>query len=134
MDDRKYLIILILFWIAVSISLAFYQCNTKLNKQEERILYIGVASWYGGGEKLDTKTATSEVFSPTALTCASYQFPFESILEVTNQANGKSVEVRVNDLGANKKLGRIVDLTKEAFSRIAELDEGLITVEVEIVR
>lgn len=90
----------------------------------------GIASWYGGGEKLNKHTANGEVFNPTELTCASWDYPFGTRLVVTNIANGKSVIVRVNDRGPNKRLGRAIDLTKCAFSRIADLNKGLISVRV----
>ena len=93
-----------------------------------------VASWYGGSEKLNEHTANMEPFSPEALTCASWDYPFNTRLKVTNIASGKSVIVRVNDRGPNKRLGRAVDLTKKAFTSIADTDEGLALVTVEKIR
>ena len=90
-----------------------------------------IASWYGGGEKLNRYTANGELFSPSLLTCASWDYPFGTRLKVTNLTNGKNVIVRVNDRGPNKRLGRAIDLTKHAFSRIANTKEGLILVEIE---
>lgn len=94
----------------------------------------GIASWYGGGEKLNECTANGEIFNPVTLTCASWDFPFNTKLKVTNSANGKSVIVRVNDRGPNKKLGRAIDLTKHAFSHIADIKKGLVTVKIEKMR
>lgn len=97
----------------------------------------GVASWYSEEDPgiLET-TANMEIFDDDQLTCAMWNMPFNALLEVTNLNNGKSVVVRVNDRGPAKRLvaeGRIIDLTKEAFSRIAILREGLVSVEVVIV-
>ncbi len=93
----------------------------------------GVASWYGGGEPLNMHTANGEIFSPEKLTCAAWDYPFDTELKVTNLYNSKSVIVRVNDRGPNKKLGRAIDLTKKAFSEIADLEQGLIGVKIEKV-
>jgi len=91
----------------------------------------GTASWYGGGEKLNKHTACGEVFDPQQLTCASWEYDFHTRLVVTNVDNGKSVVVRVNDRGPNKRLGRIIDLSRAAFASIADTKEGLVSVRVE---
>ena len=90
-----------------------------------------IASWYGGGEKLNKHTANGEVFTPEKMTCASWHYPFDTLLKVTNLSNGKSVVVRVNDRGPNKRLGRAIDLSREAFRKIANLNQGLIEVKIE---
>ena len=92
------------------------------------------ASWYGGGEKLNEYTALGEKFNPNQLTCASWDYPFGTVLRITNLGNDRSVVVVVNDRGPNKRLNRAIDLTREAFSRIADLDEGIIQVEIEVIR
>jgi uncharacterized protein YabE (DUF348 family) len=51
---------------------------------------------------------------------------------VTNTANGKSVIVQINDSGPYGK-GRIIDLDKPAFEKIASLGAGVIGVKVEEV-
>ena len=94
----------------------------------------GIASYYGNGEKLNKHTANKEVFNPNILTCATYNYPFNTMLKVTNMSNGKSVIVRVNDRGPNKRLGRVIDLTISAFRKIASLDNGLITVRIDMVK
>ncbi len=93
---------------------------------------IGTASWYGGGEKLNKYTASGEVFDPETLTCAIWDTPFGTYLRVTNLDNGYSVLVKVDDRGPAKRLGRLIDLSRRAFSEIAPLKEGLIRVKVEI--
>ena len=52
--------------------------------------------------------------------------------KVTNTANGKSVIVQINDYGPQGK-GRIIDLDKVAFQKIASLGAGVIGVKVEEV-
>jgi len=58
---------------------------------------------------------------------------FGGLYEVTNMQNGKSVIVRHNDFGPNKRLhdkGRIVDLSKGAFLMLAPLSKGVINVSI----
>ncbi len=51
---------------------------------------------------------------------------------VTNMANGKSVIVQINDYGPQGK-GRVIDLDKVAFQKIANIGAGVIGVKVEEV-
>lgn len=81
-------------------------------------------------------TASGERFNENDLTCAMPHYNFGGFYKVTNLANGKSVIVRHNDYGPNKKLvkqGRIIDLSKAAFQSIADLRTGVISVKVEKV-
>ena len=52
---------------------------------------------------------------------------------VTNVKNGKSVEVKINDRGPFVK-GRIIDLTRSAFSKIGDLDLGVIEVKIKAIK
>ncbi|NTW46010.1 MAG: DUF348 domain-containing protein [Candidatus Moranbacteria bacterium] len=66
------------------------------------------------------------------LAAASLSLPLGSYARVTNPANGKSVIVVINDRGPYGK-GRIIDLDKVAFEKIASLGSGVIEVKVEPV-
>jgi len=66
------------------------------------------------------------------LFAASTTIPRGSYARVTNTANGKSVMVQINDYGPQGK-GRIIDLDKVAFAKIASLGAGVIGVKVEEV-
>ena len=96
---------------------------------------FGFASWYGSGnpdEGLNLFTADGNIFNPYALTCATRHYPFGTLLKVINLENKKSVIVKVNDRGPADWLPeRKIDLSKEAFSDIANLNEGLIPVIIE---
>lgn len=79
-------------------------------------------------------TASGERFNENALTCAMRRRDWGQRFKVTNIENGKSVIVRLNDFGPAKKLhrkGRIIDLSKGAFLRIADLKKGVIKVAIE---
>jgi uncharacterized protein YabE (DUF348 family) len=66
------------------------------------------------------------------LFAASTTISRDSYAKVTNTANGKSVVVQINDYGPQGK-GRIIDLDKVAFAKIASLGTGVIGVKVEEV-
>ncbi|MGB2660904.1 MAG: septal ring lytic transglycosylase RlpA family protein [Candidatus Omnitrophota bacterium] len=99
-------------------------------------LKMGTASWYYEySPGIRTTTASMEIFDHDLLTCASWDYPFDTVLEVTNAHNGKKVKVRVNDRGPSKDLyrqGRIVDLTKAAFKEIEDIRAGVTTVRVRV--
>jgi uncharacterized protein YabE (DUF348 family) len=86
------------------------------------------ASYYQSG----TTTANGEAFNPDGLTAAHKTLPFNTMVKVTNLANGKSVVVRINDRGPYVT-GRCIDLARGAFSQIASLSSGVITVNWQIV-
>lgn len=79
------------------------------------------------------KTASGELFDQKAMTAAHKRLPFGSKVKVTNVDNGKSVVVRVNDRGPFVS-GRIIDLSKSAFQRIGNTRDGVIEVEIEVLR
>jgi rare lipoprotein A len=92
---------------------------------------VGIASWYGP-ELAGRPTASGEPFDPAALTAASWYYPFGTELEITNPATGKTVKVIVNDRGPARRLGRIIDLSQASFAHIADLDQGLVKVQVRV--
>jgi rare lipoprotein A len=82
----------------------------KLGKKHE-----GGASWYA-------YTGTMAAANPW--------LPKGSYVKVTNLENGKSVIVVINDRGPFVG-GRIIDLDKVAFQKIASLGAGVINVKME---
>ncbi|MFH0969375.1 MAG: G5 domain-containing protein [Patescibacteria group bacterium] len=66
------------------------------------------------------------------LFAASLTIPRGGYAKVTNTENGKTVVVQINDAGPYGK-GRIIDLDKVAFEKIADLGAGVIGVKVEQV-
>jgi rare lipoprotein A len=89
----------------------------------------GLASWYGRGfhGKL---TASGEVFNQEKFTAAHRTLPWGSRVKVTNLANGKSVEVRINDRGPFGK-GRIIDVSRAAARVLGIVGSGITTVRLE---
>lgn len=81
----------------------------------------------------NTKTGQGTWYSfQGGLFAASTTIPRGSYARVTNTANGKSVIVQINDYGPQGK-GRIIDLDKVAFQKIASIGAGVIGVKVEEV-
>lgn len=65
----------------------------------------------------------------TELTAAHPSLPFGTVVKVTNVANGKSVQVVINDRGPFG--GRIIDLSPEAFGAITgNLGQGICQVQL----
>ncbi|MFO7605252.1 MAG: septal ring lytic transglycosylase RlpA family protein, partial [Desulfurivibrionaceae bacterium] len=67
-----------------------------------------------------------------AKTAAHRTLPFGTRVRVINIKNGKSVTVTVTDRGPYVK-GRIIDLTRAAFSKIGDLDRGTVKVRIEVI-
>lgn len=61
--------------------------------------------------------------NPAAMTAAHRTLPFGSKIKVTNQRNGKSVVVRINDRGPFIK-GRVIDLSKAAANELGFIRAG----------
>jgi rare lipoprotein A len=86
------------------------------------------ASYYDEGQK----TASGETFDPTELTAAHKSLPFNSLVRVTNPANGQSVVVRINDRGPYYG-DRCLDLSGSAFAAIANPGLGVVDVRYEVL-
>jgi rare lipoprotein A len=92
----------------------------------------GIASYYAKQLQF-RKTASGEPLNNDSLTAAHRTLPFGTEVIVRNVNNGKSVKVRINDRGPFVE-GRIIDLTRAAFSRIASLEKGVAKVEIRVVK
>ena len=104
-----------------------YRSDPKLIGYTER----GVASFYAM-KFLFRKTSSGERFNQLALTAAHKTLPFGTRVRVTNLQNNRSVVVRINDRGPFIE-GRIIDLSRYAFSRIGDTGTGLLDVMIEVV-
>jgi rare lipoprotein A len=100
---------------------------------------VGSCGWYAKNDPTDpwvhTITASKEKFDENSFSCAMRNRSFGKYYRVTNLANGRSVIVKHNDFGPareykGRKLNRVMDLTKAAFNRIADLDAGVIRVRI----
>ena len=88
------------------------------------------ASWYGPGFHKQ-KTASGEIFDQNAATCAHRTAKFGTVLLVTNLANGRRAECRVNDRGPYIR-GRSVDVSKAVAIKLGMLAAGVAPVSVRV--
>jgi rare lipoprotein A len=88
------------------------------------------ASWYGK-EHHGRRTSSGEVFDEKKLTAAHSSLPLNSVVEVTNLANGRKVQVKVNDRGMPNS-GEI-DLSLAAARAIGMVECGLAIVVLSVV-
>jgi rare lipoprotein A len=77
-------------------------------------------------------TSTGETYDKTALTAASKEYPYGTVLEVTEVVSGKKVQVRVNDCGPHHP-DRIIDLSRAAATEIGLLRKGTARVRLRVV-
>ena len=117
------------------ITLLLLSCSgTPINSTTHWIGHTesGKASFYATKFQF-RKTASGERFNQLSNTAAHKKLPFGTKVKVTNVKNGKSVMVRINDRGPFIR-GRIIDLSRSAFSRIGNLDSGIMDVKIKVVR
>ena len=117
--------------IALTISAGLGASAAQAHQPAAARLIAGAASWYGPGFH-GRLTANGERFDQNALTAAHKTLPFGTKLRVTNEHNGKSVVVRVNDRGpyAGK---RVLDLSKGAAQTIGMIGSGVAPVKIEVI-
>src|SRR6058998_168327 len=92
---------------------------------------IGVASWYGPGFH-GNRTANGEIYDQYELTAAHPSLPLGTRVMVTNLANGRSVDVRINDRGPFVD-GRAIDLSYAAARTIRMVGPGTARVRIEVL-
>jgi peptidoglycan lytic transglycosylase len=91
----------------------------------------GIASWYGPGFH-GNRTANGEIFDQYELTAAHPSLPLGTRVMVTNLANGRAVEVRINDRGPFVD-NRVIDLSYGAARVIGMIGPGTSPVRIEIL-
>ena len=91
----------------------------------------GIASWYGPGFN-GRRTSSGSVYNQEDLSAASMLFPLGTQLAVTNLANGRSVEVLVNDHGPFVG-GRDLDLSHRAALVLGIVKPGLARVRMDVL-
>jgi rare lipoprotein A len=94
-------------------------------------VHVGKVSYYGS-RFAGRKTASGELFDPSALTMAHRTLPFGTRVRVTNLHTGHSVVVRVNDHGPNHA-GRIGDLSHAAAAQLRMLHSGVVRARLEVL-
>jgi len=91
----------------------------------------GIASWYGPYFQ-GRQTASGEQFEQQDFTAAHPSLPFDTYLKVTNQRNGKSVVVRINDRGPYVG-DRNLDLSHAAAIALNSDEAGVVPIKATIL-
>jgi rare lipoprotein A len=91
----------------------------------------GEASWYGAPFH-GRQASNGEIYDMNKLTAAHRTLPFETMVRVTNERNGKSAVVRITDRGPFVN-NRIIDLSYAAAREIESIGPGVVPVRVEIL-
>lgn len=114
--------------------------NSCKTVSEKAISFTGKSSWYSSecckynpvkscpmanGQSLYAAEKQGIDFA------ASWHYPLNSLVKVTNLSNGKSVIVLITDRGPAKHLRRVIDISKKSFQKISNLKTGLINVNTE---
>jgi rare lipoprotein A len=91
----------------------------------------GNASWYGAPFH-GRQASNGEIYDMNKLTAAHRTLPFNTIVRVTNTANGKSTTVRITDRGPFVD-NRIIDLSYAAAKELGSVGPGVVPVRLEIL-
>jgi rare lipoprotein A len=104
----------------------YYVMNSSKHYQAE-----GVASWYGT-KFHKHNTSSGEKYDMLSMTAAHRTLPLPTYLEVTNEANGKTVIVKVNDRGPFAD-DRLLDLSYAAAKKLGMIGHGTAHVKVKAI-
>ena len=91
----------------------------------------GEASWYGVPFH-GRQASNGEIYDMNKLTAAHRTLPFETMVRVTNERNGKSTVVRITDRGPFVN-NRIIDLSYAAAREIESVGPGVVPVRLEVL-
>ena len=128
---KPLILIFIILTMLSACSQTSHVSNPALNRSTAKY-ETGKASYYANKYQ-GRQTANGERFNQNARTAAHKTLRFGTWVKVTNVKNSKSVVVRINDRGPFVR-GRIIDLSKSAFSAIANRRLGVVEVVVEVLR
>jgi rare lipoprotein A len=126
-------------WIVLPVLLAVAGCATRAPAPAgSRILEVreGLASYYG--KEFHGRTTASGVrFDMNSLVAAHPTYPFGTLLQVTNLANGRTVRVRVVDRGpaaGARAAGVVIDLSYRAAETLRFIRDGRVRVRLDVLR
>ena len=112
-------------------SLMLFFGNMKSTETLPSLIQKGKASFYAK-KFTGRRTAYGERVRPEALEGAHRHFPLNTLVEVTNLDNHRSVTIRINDRGPFAH-GRVVDLTHAAARALGMISRGVANVSLRVV-
>ena len=105
--------------------------NTQSTFNKSKKVFRGISSYYG--PKFHGKlTANGEIFDMYGVTAAHKNIPFNTTVRVTNENNGKSLLIRINDRGPYVA-NRILDCSYGAAKKLGFIGEGTTPVKIEVI-
>jgi len=111
--------------IAAGVILSLSSCARKITES-------GKGSYYA--DKFQGRATASGVpFDQKKMTAAHKTLPFGTKVKVTNLANGRSVNVIINDRGPFAP-GRIIDVSKKAARKLGMVDAGVASIQIKYKR
>ena len=103
----------------------------KSTFNKSKTTYKGISSFYGP-QFHGKLTANGEIFDMYGVSAAHKEFPFNTIVRVTNENNGKSLIIRINDRGPYVN-NRILDCSFGAAKKLNFVNEGTASVKIEVI-
>ncbi len=121
---------------------AFFGCAIFVFAGCQKPLYALQASYYtyaslkaeGTWKHGERRMANGQRYDETKLTCATRLYPLGTYLKITNNANGKSIVVKVTDRIGKRFATKRIDLSYEAMRRLDGCKSGLVPITVEVVK
>ncbi len=102
-----------------------------VNPSSEDKVSSGKASYYA--HKFEGKrTSSGQRYRASDYTAAHRSYPFGTLLEVTNRANGAKTLVRVNDRGPHSR-SRLLDVSYSAAKDLGLVSAGTADVNIKVV-
>ena len=105
--------------------------SATVAKPDAAHVQTGMASWYGRAWQ-GRRTASGVRFDARKLTAAHRSLPLNTKVRVTNLANGKSVDVTINDRGPYVP-HRLIDVSAAAAKRLDMTKVGVTPVKIEML-
>jgi len=115
------------------------QANSEIQTAPEAPQYAvksvehGKASWYSIRTNRGTHTASGQRLCDNSATAAHKTLPMGTMVKVTNQVNGRSEIVTINNRGPYIR-GRIIDVTIGTADRLGFRQRGVIPCKVEVLK
>ncbi len=116
---------LVVLWFSAQI--VANQINPVYKGGEE-----GTARYYAANLK-GKLTSFGEKYDDAQLTASHSKYPLNTLVKVTNLENNLSVQVRINDYCKCEEEGKIINLSKEAASKLGMMASGKAKVRLEVV-
>jgi rare lipoprotein A len=127
-------------WVLLAVLLTVAGCATRSTTRAGSTAPLevreGLATYYG--KEFHGRTTASGVrFDMNSLVAAHPTYPFGTLLQVTNVANGRTVRVRVVDRGPGagpRASGVVIDLSYRAADALRFIRDGRVRVRLEVLR